>query len=133
MKDIPQNFYVTAKRSVFEMLTQQFQSRVGVITVLIGTVCGLGCMAGPLFAGLLYSATDDKNYGFRLPFIFLCAGEVALSLLVLIVYTEIRLISSQPSYPKISKLFTLSRTCTFITIALSGNLLSSCILFFLHR
>jgi len=107
------------------MLTQQFQSRVGVITVLIGTVCGLGCMAGPLFAGLLYSATDDKNYGFRLPFIFLCAGEVALSLLVLIVYTEIRLISSQPSYPKISKLFTLSRTCTFITIALSGTFIGS--------
>eukprot|EP00494_Astrolonche_serrata_P016609 UN16779 len=33
------------------MLTQHYPSRVGVITVLIGTFSGLGCMTGPLLGG----------------------------------------------------------------------------------
>ena len=39
------------------MLTQKFEDKLGAVTASIGTVCGLGCLAGPTIGGILYVAT----------------------------------------------------------------------------
>merc|ERR1719216_711000 len=98
---------------------------------MIGTVCGLGCMAGPTVGGLIYGIGDIGGLSaFSLPFIFLSALELCLAFMCLFYFTEFRkveddLISATGKSKEEKNIFTPSRVLTLGAIALSGTIVAT--------
>merc|ERR550532_1409263 len=97
---------------------------------MIGTVCGLGCMAGPTVRGLIYGIGDVASLSaFSLPFIFLAVFEFTLAFLCLFFFTEFRKTEEQTQAKKGNKpeksILTPSRTLTLGAIALSGTIVAT--------
>jgi len=111
------------------LLGFEFKHRLGAVTAMIGTVCGLGCMAGPTVGGLLYGIGDIGGLSaFSLPFIFLCALEFCLAFLVIFYFTEFRREEGSEANKdgkEEKSILTPSRILTFGAIALSGTIVAS--------
>ena len=119
------------------LLTNKFPDRVGVVTAMIGTVCGLGCMAGPPIGGLVYDIPKDfdpnsdavwvSQWCFRAPFLFFGGFCLLLSLLVYWKFGDVAAEkgSDAPPTAPISAVLTPSRLLSLIAIALSGTIVAT--------
>jgi len=113
------------------LLGFEFKHRLGAVTAMIGTVCGLGCMAGPTVGGLIYGIGDvGPLQKFSLPFIFLSVLEFCLAFLCLFYFTEFRKEEEDPNSAQGKKaeeksILTPSRILTLGAIALSGTIVAA--------
>ncbi len=58
-----------ADTGVLILVSNKFKDKLGVVFASIGTVCGVGCMLGPLLGAVLYSITSSPEWRFRMPFV----------------------------------------------------------------
>ena len=63
---------------VLILVSAKFKDNIGVVFATIGTVCGIGCMLGPLVGAAFYSVTNDSEWKFRLPFLLTAAIPIVL-------------------------------------------------------
>lgn len=110
------------------MLTFEFKHRLAAVTAAIGTVCGLGCMAGPTIGGVIYGLGGSETSSFRLPFIFLAGVEIMLSFLCAFYFKEIRRPPEDDPHaakPGQEGVMSPSRVLTLGAIALSGTIVAT--------
>lgn len=116
------------------MLTQKFEDKLGAVTASIGTVCGLGCLAGPTIGGILYDIPKrfDQNadaiWGnqlcFRLPFYtvgFLC---LVVTIFVFFRFGNVQAQAGDVTAP-ISSVLSFKRLISLIAIALNGTIVAT--------
>jgi MFS family permease len=74
-----------ADTGVLILVSSKFKDDIGVVFATIGTVCGVGCMVGPLVGATFYACTNNAVWKFRLP--FMLTGIVPILLCMLCPFT----------------------------------------------
>lgn len=67
-----------ADTGVLILVSAAFKDKIGVVFASIGTVCGVGCMLGPLVGAAFYGCTENPAWKFRLPFLLTASIPVLL-------------------------------------------------------
>ena len=67
-----------ADTGVLILVSSSFKDKIGVVFASIGTVCGVGCMLGPLVGAAFYACTENPVWKFRLPFLLTAIIPVLL-------------------------------------------------------
>lgn len=69
-----------AETSCIMLVANKYKDNLGKVMASIGTVCGLGCMLGPVVGGVLYDTVprDDPSLAFKMPSYVTSALVVAL-------------------------------------------------------
>jgi MFS family permease len=76
-------FGALAETACIILLTTRFQDRLGAVMAGVGSVCGIGCMVGPLVGGLMFDMTPaawGAEWRFRMPFLITALFGVLLAL-----------------------------------------------------
>ena len=58
-----------ADTGVLILISAKFKDKLGVVFATVGTVCGVGCMLGPLFGAAFYTMAQNTTWQFRAPFL----------------------------------------------------------------
>ena len=76
------NMMTETTRRVDATQTEASKKILGRVTSLIGMVCSLGCMVGPLLGGWLYDLGSTLAWQFRLPFVVFGGLPLAIASLI---------------------------------------------------
>lgn len=116
------------------VLTNKFKDNLGAVTASIGTVCGIGCLAGPPLGGLLYNLPSEINddtpehdhWSFATPFLAVAIFTYGLSIYVYFQYCNVELEEQKGSaLENYKKLMKPSRLFTLVALVLSGAVVAS--------
>eukprot|EP00039_Didymoeca_costata_P001180 m.50404 g.50404 ORF g.50404 m.50404 type:complete len:784 (+) comp10669_c0_seq1:87-2438(+) len=118
------------------LLTAKYTDRLGAVTASIGTVCGLGCLAGPPIGGVLYDLPKKFNpnwdaiwtdgWCFRLPFFVFGFFCLVLSLYVYVYFGNVQAeAQDENAAAPVSQVLSWSRLLSLVAIALSGTIVAT--------
>lgn len=124
-----------ADTGVMIIVSAKFMDKLGIIFASIGTVCGVGCMLGPLVGASLYSIDSSPIWKFRLPFFLTSIFPLALAAACYYVISgEKENVTGQPTENKDNEnacsgsckvLMNPAVTLSVVAIALSGTIVAT--------
>jgi MFS family permease len=113
-----------AETACIIIVASRFSDRIGTVMASVGTVCGLGCMAGPPIGGVLYDLGSTDEWKFRIP--FLVFGTLPLVLVPAVVrYMPGQSIDDSKEGGSLWSVMSPSLVLTTIAIALSGTVVAT--------
>eukprot|EP00935_MAST-01C_sp_MAST-1C-sp1_P002146 g2146.t1 len=113
-----------AETACIIIVANRFSDRLGTIMASVGTVCGLGCMAGPPLGGVLYDIGSTPEWQFRIP--FLVFGALPLLLVIAVAkYMPSQSIDDTKDQASLWSVMSPSLMLTTVAIALSGTIVAT--------
>mmetsp|Transcript_37540 Transcript_37540/g.72275 ORF Transcript_37540/g.72275 Transcript_37540/m.72275 type:complete len:502 (-) Transcript_37540:100-1605(-) len=116
-----------AETSCIMMANYRFRDNIGTVSASIGTVCGLGCMAGPPLGGLLYDYGDGTGLGaFFFPFFVFSAVPFLITAALPCTIPEENAEEEQDtSAAPLSQVMNKSRIITLFAMGLNGAVVAT--------
>jgi len=119
-----------AETASIMLSASKFPEKVGTVMASIGTVTGIGCLAGPPLGGVLNVLTDSPTWNFRLPFMFYGVLAGALVFVALVYMPQEKLDGSEEQ-GDFSDTFGMQakhgpqRCATLVAVALNGLIVAT--------
>lgn len=107
------------------IVSNRFADKLGTVMATVGTVCGVGCMVGPLLGGVVY----DWGKGlpvpqFCFPFIVFSATTLLLAVVLVWVFPNANIKNTEEAAP-LSSVFSLSMALDILAVAISGTIVAT--------
>jgi MFS family permease len=114
-----------AEMASIVVISQRYPDKLGATMATVGTVSGIGCMAGPPIGGLLYSLGSDAGSGFRIAFLSFGFLPVLLVPIVLHVMPGPIAAKNEVKAVSMSAYMSTSFALSTLAIALSGTIVAT--------
>jgi len=107
------------------IVSNRFADKLGTVMASVGTVCGVGCMVGPLLGGAVYDAAANIGISqFLFPFLVFGALMAILALAMMYIFPNVNITSAEEAAP-ISSVMTWSMILDIGAVALSGTIVAT--------
>ena len=107
------------------ILSNRFADRLGTVMAAVGTVCGVGCMVGPLLGGVVYAWGSQTPFNiFFFPFFVFGILSGLLSVFLACVFPNANIANDEEAAP-ISSVMSTSMILNIGAVALSGTIVAT--------